>query len=89
VKRWDIADKDKENLIRAVMADVVTPIVASQPTIGLVANISDSISRKWLLECVEEEWVKFDTEKDKNIFIHLVRDIAPSAGIKAEWGTNG
>ena len=44
------------------------------------------ISRKWFLECVEEGWIKFDTEKDKNTFIHLVRDIAPSAGMKAESG---
>ena len=37
------------------------------------------ISRQWLMECVEEGWIKFDTEKDKNKFIHLVRDTAPSA----------
>ncbi len=39
----------------------------------------DLISRKWLMECVDEGWIKFDTEKDENRFIHLVRDIAPSA----------
>jgi deoxycytidylate deaminase len=39
----------------------------------------DLISRKWLMECVDEGWIKFDTEKDKNRYIHLVRDIAPSA----------
>ena len=42
-------------------------------------EMSDLISRKWLIECVEEGWIKFDTEKDKNKFIHLVRDTAPSA----------
>ena len=31
------------------------------------------------MECVNEGWIKFDTEKDENRFIHLVRDIAPSA----------
>ena len=36
VKRWSIADKKKEDLIRAVMADVVTPIVVSQPTVDAV-----------------------------------------------------
>ena len=36
VKRWSIADKKKEDTIRAVMADVVTPIVASQPTVDAV-----------------------------------------------------
>ena len=41
--------------------------------------MNDSISRQWLMECVNEGWIKFDTEKDKNRFIHLVRDIAPSA----------
>ena len=39
----------------------------------------DLISRKWLMECVEEGWIKFDTQEDENKFIHLVRDIAPSA----------
>ena len=41
--------------------------------------MNDLISRKWLIECVEEGWVKFETEKDKNKFIHLVRDTAPPA----------
>ena len=39
----------------------------------------DLISRKWLMECIDEGWIKFETEKDENLFIHLVRDIAPSA----------
>ena len=39
----------------------------------------DCISRQWLMECVEEGWIKFDTEKDENKFVHLIRDIAPSA----------
>ena len=41
-------------------------------------NVGDLINRKWLLECVEQGWIKFDTEPDTNRFIHLVRDIAPS-----------
>ena len=41
--------------------------------------MDDLISRQWLMECVNERWIKFDTEKDENRFIHLVRDIAPSA----------
>ena len=41
--------------------------------------MSDLISRQWLMECVNEGWIKFDTEKDANTYIHLVRDIAPSA----------
>jgi hypothetical protein len=45
----------------------------------------DCISRQWLMECVNEGWIKFDTEKDKNRFIHLVRDIAPSAQPTATW----
>ena len=36
VERWNIADKKKEDLIRAVMADVVTPIVVSQPTVDAI-----------------------------------------------------
>ena len=41
--------------------------------------MQDLISRKWLMECIDEGWIKFETEKDENLFIHLVRDIAPSA----------
>lgn len=37
------------------------------------------------MECVSEGWIKFDTEKDENRFIHLVRDIAPSAQPEAKW----
>ena len=48
----------------------------------LVGQADDLISRKWLIECVEEGWIKFDTEKDKNKFIHLVRDTAPSADVQ-------
>lgn len=40
--------------------------------------MDDLISRQWLMECVNEGWIKFDTEKDENRFIHLVRDITPS-----------
>lgn len=42
-------------------------------------HMQDLISRKWLMECIDEGWIKFETEKDENLFIHLVRDIAPSA----------
>ena len=45
----------------------------------------DAVSRKWLIEAVEEGWIKFDTEKDYNRYIHLVRDIAPSVTLKQRW----
>ena len=41
--------------------------------------MDDLISRQWLMGCVNEGWIKFDTAKDENRFIHLVRDIASSA----------
>ena len=47
--------------------------------------MNDTISRQWLMECVNEGWIKFDTEKDENRFIHLVRDIAPSAQPEQQW----
>lgn len=47
--------------------------------------MNDLISRQWLMECVNEGWIKFDTEKDKNKFIHLVRDTAPSAQPEQQW----
>ena len=27
--------------------------------------MNNLISRQWLIECVEEGWIKFETEKDK------------------------
>jgi predicted RNA-binding Zn-ribbon protein involved in translation (DUF1610 family) len=48
--------------------------------------MDDLISRQWLMECVNEGWIKFDTEKDENSFIHLVRDIAPSAQPEPQEG---
>ena len=51
----------------------------------MMSKMSDLISRQWLRECVEEGWIKFDTERDENIFIHLVRDIAPSAQPEQKW----
>lgn len=41
--------------------------------------MSDLISRKWLMESIEQGWIKFDTETDLNRTTHLIRDIAPSA----------
>lgn len=60
LNRWSIADTKEEELIRQVMADVVTPIVISQPTV--------EPQLKWIL-CSEKmpeehEWVgtkKFGT----------------------------
>ena len=49
--------------------------------------MDDIISRKWLVEAVEEGWIKFDTEKDYNRYIHLVRDIAPSAQLAQDLTT--
>lgn len=33
MRRWSVAETRKEELIKAVMTDIVTPIVVSQPTI--------------------------------------------------------
>ena len=49
-----------------------------------MSRMDDYISRKWLMECVDKVWVKFDTERDKNIYIHLVMDLAPSADVP-QW----
>jgi len=49
--------------------------------------MDDTISRQWLMECVEEGWIKFDTQEDENRFVHLIRDIAPSAQRLLEDGT--
>lgn len=46
-KRWSIADEKKENTIRAVMADVVTPIVVSQPTVDAVEVVRCRDCKYW------------------------------------------
>lgn len=46
---------------------------------GVKSMNDDTISRQWLMECVEEGWIKFDTQEDENRFVHLIGDIAPSA----------
>lgn len=45
LKRWSVAETRKEELIKAVMADVVTPIIACQPTIE-----PERKKGKWLLD---------------------------------------
>ena len=41
LNRWNIADTRKEELIRQVMADIVTPIVVSQPTVNQWIPVSE------------------------------------------------
>ena len=45
----------------------------------------DVISRKWLIECLEEGWINFDTIKDTYKYIHLI-NVAPSA--QPEWNNH-
>lgn len=49
-------------------------------------KIDDLISRQWLISCVNDGWIKFDTIRDENVFIHIVRDIAPSVEPKQKTG---
>lgn len=55
MERWDIADKQKEKLIIQVMADIVTPIVVSQPPVELERKkgkwIWQTFSRYMCSEC--------------------------------------
>lgn len=44
LERWNIADKNREDQIRWLMADVVTPIVACQPTVDAV----EVVHGKWV-----------------------------------------
>lgn len=53
-KRWSIADKKKEDLIRAVMADVVTPIVVSQPTVDAIE----------VVRCADCIWMQCNMKPD-------------------------
>ena len=60
---------------------------ALEMAIEMLGNqCEDCISRKYLIEAVEEGWIKFDTENDSNRYIHLVRDIAPSVTPKPKEG---
>lgn len=45
LNRWSIADTKKEELIRQVMADIVTPIVVSQPTVNQWIPVSERLPK--------------------------------------------
>ena len=47
LERWNIADKNREDQIRWLMADVVTPIVACQPTVDAVPVVRCRECRWW------------------------------------------
>jgi len=58
--------------------DVTRLLSLPKAQLSQEGTTKDAISRQWLLDCINEGWIKFDTDKDANRFIHLVRDIAPS-----------
>jgi len=58
--RWSIADTRKEELIRRVMADIVTPIIASQPS-----------AEPPLIRCKDcRWWTKHDTTLQGKCGLH-------------------
>lgn len=84
------ADSLKEDLTRFYDGEVTArQLIDEQPTVepikGRMSDKDDCISRQWLMECVSEGWIKFDTKKDENRFMHLVRDIAPSVQPEPKW----
>ena len=46
--------------------------------------MNDLISRKWLLDVVENI-ITWDTDRDRNLAIHHVRELAPSAQPEPQW----
>lgn len=57
LNRWSIADTRKEELIRQIMADIVTPVVVSQPTINHWIPCGEKLPKKEELHY----WVCTDT----------------------------
>ena len=95
LNRWNIADTKKEELIRQVMADIVTPIVVSQPTVNQWIPCSermpeehDSIFSKFY---GTEKWRNAMFRKSSKTVIitveHLdgTRQTAPCHTIDGEW----
>ena len=80
--------RDK-NIERTIYEDALKIAIESlKAQLSQEGATKDAISRQWLLDCINEGWIKFDTDKDANRFIHLVRDIAPSTQPepkKGEW----
>ena len=79
MERWDIADKQKEELIRQVMADIVTPIVVSQPPVE-----PERKKEKWI-PCSE----RLPDEKDAGILKKLgiekrSEDVLATVEVKGE-----
>lgn len=95
LNRWNIADTRKEELIRQVMADIVTPIVVSQPTVNRWIPCSermpeehDSIFSKFY---GTEKWRNAMFRRTSNTVIITVefkdgtRQTAPCHTIDGEW----
>ena len=61
LNRWNVADEKEEEEIQNVMADVVTPIVFSQPTIELPSWIPCSERLPEPLEEVLITWVNVNS----------------------------
>lgn len=81
----DNQDNDYDTAFRMAIEALKAQLSPQGTTKG---TTSDLISRKWLLDCINDGWIKFDTDKDANRFIHLVRDIAPTIQPerkKGEW----
>ena len=79
--------KIQEIYVDCIESIEILPAVQPDHTADISKKVADEdcISRQWLMECVSEGWIKFDTKKDENRFMHLVRDIAPSAQPEPQW----
>lgn len=66
LNRWSIADTRKEELIRQIMADIVTPIVVGQPTINNWIPCSERLPEKSGLYLT---WTKFPYEEEPSWLI--------------------
>ena len=65
LNRWSMADSRKEELIRQVMADIVTPIVVSQPTVNQWIPVSERLP---------EEGIEVLGTDDHGCIRHVVKD---------------
>ena len=58
LERWKTADKNKEELIKRLMADVVTPIVVGTPTVCDIDAIREC--KQYVFETNGERYFKVD-----------------------------
>ena len=60
MKRYDIADERNEWMIKGVLSNIVTPIIACQPTINQWIHVSEKLPKPFIKVLIYDRYGCFD-----------------------------